>query len=127
MAKTLALIFGIVYVLIGILGFFPAVGGTFSQTPSTLFGYVQTNLVHNIVHLIIGFAGLGAAGDDERAVMFCRWFGVILIVLGLLGYVIPNGFNIVPLGGYDIYIHLASGIILAIGGFTGSRAAARPA
>lgn len=124
MAKTLALIFGIVYLLVGILGFVPSVGGTFGQTPTLLLGYVNTNLVHNIVHLIIGFAGLGAAGDEARAVMFCRWVGTILIVLGLLGFVAPTGFGIVPLGGNDVWIHLASGVLLLLGSLAGARTAA---
>ena len=124
MAKTLALIFGIVYLLIGILGFVPAVGGTLGQTPTLLLGFASVNLLHNIVHLIIGIVGLGAAGDEARAVMFCRWFGIILIALGLLGFVAPSGFGLVPLGGNDIYLHLASGIVLAIGGFMGARSTA---
>lgn len=124
MAKTLALIFGILYLLIGILGFVPAVGGTFGSAPSMLMGFASVNLIHNIVHVIIGLVGLSAAGDDERAVMFCRWFGVILVVLGILGFVSPTGFGLVPLGGNDIYLHLVSGVILLIGGFMGARSTA---
>jgi len=122
MARALALIFGIVYLGIGILGFVPAIGGTLGQTPSVLLGYIQTNLLHNIVHIVIGLAGLIAAGSEARAFAFCRWFGVALIVLGLIGYTRPNPFGVIPLGGLDVWVHVASGIVLALAGFLGSRA-----
>jgi len=121
MARALALIFGTVYLMIGLIGFVPAIGGTFGQAPSVLLGYVQTNLLHNIVHAGIGFAGLFAAGSDARAVAFCRWFGVTLIVLGLIGYSRPNPFGVIPIGGLDVWVHVASGLVLALAGFLGAR------
>ena len=38
--------------------------------------------------------------------------------LGLLGFVQPNLFGILPLGGYDIWIHLITGAILTFAGFS---------
>jgi hypothetical protein len=123
MVKTVALIFGIVYTLVGILGFFPQFGGTIGQAPSVLLGIAPVNLLHNIVHLIIGFAGLGASTDWARSKMFCQWAGVLLIVLGVVGFVAPTGFGFVPLAGGDIWIHLVSGLILAFVGFSAGETA----
>jgi len=47
-----------------------------------------------------------------------KTFGVILIVIGLLGFLTPNLLGISPIGGYDIWIHLVTGAILAYVGFT---------
>lgn len=125
MARTVALIFGIVYTLVGILGFIPAIGGSFTQNETVLLGIAPVNLVHNIVHLVIGLLGLSVAGDTDRAIAYCKWVGLLLIALGVLGFFQANGFGIVPLGPQDTWIHLISGAILAIVGFMPSRAAAR--
>lgn len=122
MAKTVALIFGIIYTVIGVAGFIAPLGGTLGMEPSVVLGIAQINLVHNIVHLAIGFAGLSAASDDLRAVAYCQWVGVILIVLALLGFFVTNPFGLVPIGGNDPWIHLVSGAILAFVGFRSAAA-----
>ena len=53
-----------------------------------------------------------------------RTIGVILVVLGVLGFVSADGFGIVPLGGADIWLHLGSGIILLAISMMGSSEAA---
>jgi multisubunit Na+/H+ antiporter MnhG subunit len=117
MAKTVALIFGIIYTLIGVLGFFPSLGGSMSQTPSVLLTIAPVNLTHNIVHLIIGVAGLASAGDEARAATYCKVFGVVLLLIGVLGYFVPNPLGLIPIGPQDTLIHLVSGLILAFVGF----------
>ncbi|HXW76586.1 MAG TPA: DUF4383 domain-containing protein [Candidatus Eremiobacteraceae bacterium] len=117
MAKTIANVFGLIYIVVGIAGFIPALGGTMGMTPSTLLGVADTNIIHNIVHLIIGFAGVTMGRTDEGAATYCKTFGVILLLIGVLGFFVPNLFGILPIGGNDPWIHLASGVVLAIGGF----------
>jgi hypothetical protein len=60
---------------------------------------------------------MSASSDIGRAVQFCQVAGIVLIVLGLLGFFVPDGFGFVPLGGNDPWIHLLSGLILALVGF----------
>jgi len=117
MTKTIAMVFGVIYLLVGIAGFIPQLGGSYGMTASTLLGIANVNVIHNIVHLIIGFAGLSMANSDEGAGTFCKTFGVILIIIGLIGFATTNLFGILPLGGDDIWIHLVSGVILAYAGF----------
>lgn len=125
MARTVALIFGVIYTIIGVAGFLGPIGGTAGMAPSVLLGFASVNLVHNIVHLAIGFWGLTAAGDEVRAASYCQIVGVVLIVLALLGFFVPNPLGLVPLGGNDPWIHLASGVILAFVGFTRAGSATR--
>ena len=53
MAKTLAVLFGIVFLLVGILGFVPAV-----TKDEMLLGIFHVNAAHNCVHLLSGVAAL---------------------------------------------------------------------
>ena len=126
MAKSIAMIFGVIYTLVGIAGFIPALGGSYTMTTSALLRIADTNVIHNIVHLVIGIAGLTMARTEEGAATFCKTFGVILLLIGVLGFFTPNLLGILPIGGYDIWIHLISGAILAYAGFamaTSGRAA----
>lgn len=95
------------------------------MAPSPLLGLVQINLVHNIVHLALGVWGITAASDEIRATTYCQVVGVVLIVLALLGFFVANPLGLVPIGGYDPWIHLISGAILACAGFSRSGAPAR--
>jgi hypothetical protein len=117
MVKTIAMVFGIIYLLVGIAGLISPLGGTLGMAPTTLLGIAQTNIIHNIVHLIIGVAGLSMAGSVESAGTFCKTFGIILLLIGVIGFFTQNLFGILPIGGNDIWIHLVSGLVLAIAGF----------
>jgi hypothetical protein len=126
MAKTIGMLFGWIYTIVGIAGFIPALGGSFSMADSTLLGVAQVNVLHNIVHLIIGLAGLTMSRTEEGAGTFCKTFGVILLLIGVIGFIQPNLLGILPIGGGDIWIHLITGAILAVAGFASapSRSAA---
>jgi len=117
MTKTIATLFGAIYVIVGILGFIPAQGGSASMADSSLFGIASVNVLHNIVHLIIGLAGLSGGRTEAGAAAFGKTFGTILLIIGLLGFVQPNLLGILPIGGDDIWIRLITGAILAYSGF----------
>jgi hypothetical protein len=113
MAKTLAVVFGIVFLIVGALGFFgnPIVGKD---------AYFVTDAVHNAVHLLIGIVLLIAAGKSESAAaLSLKVFGVVYLILFidgliekdmLLGFVAQNS--------HDTWLHLLLGIVLLIAGFT---------
>ena len=117
LAQTVALALGIVYTAVGVLGLLPFLGGSYTQTPDNLLGFVPINLLHNIVHLVIGVAGLAAASSLTRARAYDQVVGVVLIAIGLFGVVVSNPFNQLPIGGVDIAIHLLTGAVLAYFGF----------
>jgi hypothetical protein len=117
-AQTVALVFGIVYLAVGILGFLPFVGGSYTQTSSNLLGLVPINLLHNIVHLVIGIAGIAAAASWATSRSYLQIFGVVLLLLGAVGIFVNNPLGLVPIGGFDVAIHLVTGAILAYFGFS---------
>ena len=62
MTKTLALLFGAVFVLVGILGFIPAVSPN-----EHLLGIFHVNAAHNAVHLLSGIVAITCGLASERA------------------------------------------------------------
>src|SRR5579859_1920493 len=114
--KTVALVFGIVFLLIGVLGFVPAL------TPGgALLGVFMVNGIHSVVHLLFGVLGIVAALTGTE-----RWYnragGVIYLVIGLLGFVpvlAPGGMllGLVMINLADNILHLVIGAVLAYVGF----------
>jgi uncharacterized protein DUF4383 len=125
--QTVALVFGIVYLAVGVFGFLPFLGGSYTQTPNNLLGLVPINLLHNIVHLVIGIAGIAAASSWARSRNYLQIFGIVLLLLGVAGTFVNNPLGLVPIGGFDIAIHLVTGAILAYFGFAPQAAPARVA
>ena len=126
MAKTIALAFGIIYTIVGVLGFLPFAGGTFGMTPAPLLGLFYINLLHNVVHLVIGGSGLLMAGTEESAARYLRLFGIILLIIGLVGFINPIEARIdsfLPIGGWDRWLHVVSGVIMLWGTSTAGKAA----
>jgi hypothetical protein len=80
--RKFARIFGIVLVLVGVLGFIPGI-----TADGHLLGIFEVDTVHNIVHILTGIVALLLAGTEAKARMFFKVFGVIyalVLVLGLL-------------------------------------------
>ena len=112
LARTVAAVFGAVYVLVGILGFILVPGGE-----GDLLGLFPVNALHNIVHVLLGAILLYGSMSYAAAIQTTRGVGVVLLLLGVLGFIIPDGLGLVPLGGNDIWLHLATGAILLATGF----------
>jgi hypothetical protein len=117
MVRTVAAVFGAVYVVAGLAGFVLVDGGE-----GVLFGLFDVNALHNIVHILLGAILLYGATSTSAALMTTRGVGVVLLLLGILGIPFPDGFDLVPLGGNDIWLHLVTGAILLAAGFMGESA-----
>jgi len=117
MVQTVALIFGVVYLAVGIVGFLPFLGGSYTQTSSSLLGIFPINLLHNLVHAVIGIAGIAAAASLASSRMFNQIVGVVLLLLGVVGIFVAQPLGLLNIGGPDIALHLLTGGILAYFGF----------
>jgi arginine exporter protein ArgO len=111
---------GAVFLLVGILGFVPGITTNYDQLGSAghtsmamLLGVFQVSILHNIVHLLFGVAGLAAARTAAAAKNFLIWGGVVYAVLWIYGLVIDpmSSANFVPLNTADNWLHL----LLAVG------------
>ncbi len=125
--RYFALIFGIIYLLVGILGLIPGLivpaalpGVAVPVLGGNLLGAFPVNIIHTLVHLILGIWGIVAYRSFTGSRAFGRAAGVILIVLFIFG-LIPGLnvlFGLAPLYGADIWLHLVSGIIALYFGLT---------
>ncbi|MCG5433156.1 DUF4383 domain-containing protein [Mycobacterium sp. MYCO198283] len=119
--QTAALAVAATFLLVGILGFIPGitkdVGGiTFlgDGSDAHLLGIFHVSILHNIVHLLFGAAGLALARTFKGAKNFLIVGGAIYLVLFLYGLAVANkdtSANFVPLNTADNWLHL----VLAIG------------
>ncbi len=109
--STVALVFGAVYTLVGLAGFF--VSETFAATDdNTLLGF-EVNHLHNIVHLLIGIALIAASKRHDTARSANLAIGATYLALGVLGWFIQDtAANIIALNEPDHLLHLASGAVL---------------
>lgn len=121
MAKTFALVFGGVYLLVGILGFI---------LPSPLLGIFGVNALHNIVHVAIGALWLAAAtvapfGPDSPR-LASKIIGPTYLFVAVIGFAMPDLFNsLLNPGGEgllaDNLLHLGTGALATYIGFASPR------
>jgi hypothetical protein len=112
--RTVALVFGAVYTLVGIAGFFVANDVDFAgEEGSSLLGF-DVNHLHNIVHLLIGLALLGASRAAGTARAANLTVGVTYLALAVIGpFVNDTEIDIIGLNGADHWLHAVSGLVLA--------------
>lgn len=117
--QRVAQIFGIVFILLAIVGFITPGGmGMDSAAPGMMLGMLPVNLLHNVVHLLFGIWGLAASRSWAGAKQYGTIGGAIYLVLAVLGFIAPTGFGLVPLGGNDIGLHIVLGGALLFFGIT---------
>lgn len=124
-AMNVARLFGIVFLLVGILGFVPGITTNYGDmafagdaSEAKLLGIFQVSILHNIVHLLFGVAGLAMARAASTARTFLIGGGVIYLVLWLYGLFIDHdsAANFVPLNAADNWLHFVLGLgMIALG------------
>ena len=130
--QSVAAFAGVVFVVVGILGFVPGVTthvGDLSfaghESGAKLLGIFQVSVLHNLVHLLFGIVGLVLAKTAEGARTYLLGGGVVYLALWVLGVV--GGGDWIPANTADNWLHFGLGIGLIGLGFVTSRATARVA
>lgn len=114
MLKTIALVFGIVFTLIGILGFIPA----FKTDGNLLFGLFEIDAVHNIIHLLSGLAALLAATSEAYSQLYLRLFGVVYGIVTIIGFMQGDTvFGLFAINTADNFLHVVLTLGLLGAGF----------
>lgn len=125
--RLVAVIFGAIYLLIGVLGWFFTVNVGFIATEGgLLIGLFEVNPLHNIVHLLIGAALLIGGLMSVRAAKGTNvTVGAVYLVVGIAGFfLVETTANILALNTADHILHLATAIILLAVGLAADRAVA---
>jgi len=126
-AARFALIFGIIYTLVGIAGFFPSLVSpptgnrhlALGALHGNLLGLFPVNFLHSLFHLAIGAWGLLAAMSYGAPVVYARTVAIIYGVLAAMGLIpgLNTLFGLIPLHGHDVWLHAGSALIAAYFGF----------
>jgi hypothetical protein len=118
-------VFGVVYLLVGLLGFTVSGGHGFAATDGgKLLGLFMVNPLHNIAHLLIGALLVLAAtrGGEAAASRMNTLVGGLYLVLGVIGlFILNNDVNILALNGADNVLHFGSAAVLLAVGLTRAR------
>ena len=120
MAKKICIVLGVVFILVGLVGF---------VAPNLLGAHLS--LAHNLIHLVSGAIALylGLKGSANAVRLFCLIFGVVYFLLGVAGFAIGEGADkmwaVLPgtleLGTADHAIHVLLGIVFLVGYFGSKR------
>lgn len=121
--QKITLAFGVIFVAVALVGFLT--GGMTMEahmdTAPKLAGMFPMNAAHNAVHLVFGIWALIASKSPVNSRRYCLLSGAIYLVLAGLGFVLPETFGLIPIGGNDIALHAVLGIALtAVGAMTGT-------
>ena len=111
LARIYAIVFGVVYTLVGLIGFAVAPG----LATGTLIVF-QVNALHNVAHLAVGLLGI-AAFMTGRNVEYARVMAVLFAVLTVAGFAPQPLLGLIPIGGLDIPLHAATAMLAAAAGW----------
>ena len=118
-AKTAAIIIGLLFVAVGLLGYVdnPIVG-------SSAGAIFHTDNVHNIVHIVSGalflLVALAAPGAASG---FLKLFGIVYLIIGIIGFVqygtdgMGKVLGFLHVNGADNFLHVGLGIVIFLAGF----------
>lgn len=122
---------GAVFLVVGVLGFIPGITTPYDgmeaaghESRAELLGIFQVSILHNVVHLLFGVAGIALARTASSGRAFLIGGGAIYLVLWLYGLLIDKSSqaNFVPLNTADDWLHFVLGAaMVALGVILGRR------
>lgn len=120
MVKPAAILFGIVFLAVGILGFVPGITTTGADGMPMLLGIFMVNAIHSFVHIASGIvfllAGMAGAGPSR---LWFRIFGVVYALVAVLGFMTPNGMllGLISNNPADTWLHVILAAAMLFFGF----------
>ena len=112
MAKTSAIIFGIIFVIAGIWGFFA----------NPILGFLAADSVSSIIHIIAGLVLLIVAAKPAAASAL-KTIGIIYVVFAILGFLQTSTvlFGVFTTSMASNWFYLVVGIIVAALGWSSAK------
>jgi hypothetical protein len=129
--QKFALIVGIAFLTMGIMGFIPALVSkpatvaAFSDRLQVVSGYgylmglFPVNTAHNIIHMATGIVGIFAAISLDSSRFFAGQLGIYYMTLTVLGLIPTTNtfFGLVPIFGLDVLLHGVTAVLGIYFGF----------
>ena len=132
--QSAAVLVGIVFLVVGILGFIPGVTSNYDElrfaghdSDAQLLGIFDISVLMNVVHLLFGIAGIALARTMEGARTYLVGGGLVYLVLFVYGAIWhgETGSNWIPVNWADNILHLALGVGMTAAGIVLSRGVVR--
>jgi Domain of unknown function (DUF4383) len=122
MAKTTSLVFGIVFVLVAVLGM---IGTPLVGADDALF---HTNTAHDVVHLLIGLVFLAVAWFAvDKAVLALKVVGVVYLLVAVLGFTMTSPLlGLIEVNSADNWLHVVLGVVILWLGVAAAKKDAAP-
>jgi hypothetical protein len=121
-----ALVFGAVFLLVGILGFIPGITTNYDQltfagpmSGALLLGLFAVSILHNLVHLAFGIAGIALSRSWNGSKQYLLGGGAVYLLLWLVGMF--SAMDWLPADVTDHWLHFALGLGMVALGFALSR------
>ena len=117
--SELALLISLGFLGVGIAGFIPGITTHYGDlefaghdSGAKLLGVFQVSILHNLVHVAYGVAGLVLWRTREGARAFLVVGGLVYLLLALYGALAPesSGWNWIPVDRDDDFLHLGLGL-----------------
>lgn len=127
MAKSLGMLFGIVFLAIGILGFVPGIAPAGADGMPMLLHIFMVNTVHSVVHIASGIVFLLASmSSGAAASMWFKIFGLVYALVAIMGFVVGTGmiFGLISNNPADTWLHVVLAVVMLAIGFGSPKAAA---
>lgn len=130
--RTIATVVAATFVLVGIAGFVPGLTTDYDrlelaghESQAQLLGIFQVSVLHNVLHLLLGVAGLAMARRTGSAVAYLVVGGLAYLGLWIWGLAVDpdSSANLVPLDDADNWLHLGLGLGMVGLGLLGQRLA----
>jgi uncharacterized protein DUF4383 len=121
-ARVYAQIVGVVLLLVGVLGLILG--------EEVVLGILNVDVTEDIVHILTGgllaYVGFGQA-DERLARNVVGALGVIYLLVGVIGFIVPMLFGLIPTGYtlFDDLLHLGLGVLGLLVAFALSGGGAR--
>lgn len=128
--SILALLVGATFLLVGVLGFVPGITTHYGDlkfadhdSEAKLLGLFQVSILHNVVHILFGVAGLALWRTTSNARTYLIGGGIIYLLLGVYGVAIEHdsSANFVPVNDADNLLHFALGAAMIVLGLVGAK------
>jgi hypothetical protein len=120
-AQVWARVIGWTLVLAGVIGFFYSSAFGSPGETDAVFGVLDVNGFHNVVHVLSGALGIFVARSFSAARLYCILLAVVYTLVAIWGFILGDGgaiLSIVPVNTEDNFLHAGIALVSLVVGLS---------